>query len=345
MTSAPYEIEAPHLGVWRGGNTGVEGVWRFVAPEPGPAVAITALVHGNELCGAWVLKELLEAGVRPRRGSLTLAFCNLGAFDTFDPDDPDAARFVEEDFNRQWSADRMGNATTAERRRAVQLRPFLEGCDALLDLHSMHEPGPPLLLTGPHGRNVALAAAMGGGRHIVVDGGHADGKRMRDFGPFGLPDHDPAAARAVLVECGYHGDLATLVAARDACLRFLALTGVLDAATAQLWLPGWRQPDQGAMEVLTVQGAVVARNEHFRFTQAFPSIASIPRAGTVIADNDGEPVVTPFADCVLVMPSSRQARAGVTVVRFARSSAVVTGLSPPAPTPEPSAAGALCRRD
>ena len=43
------------------------------------------------------------------------------------------------------------------------------------------------------------------------------------------------------------------------------------------------------------------------------------QAGTVIGDNDGEAVVTPYDDCVLVMPSVRQALAGVTVVRFARS--------------------------
>jgi hypothetical protein len=30
------------------------------------------------------------------------------------------------------------------------------------------------------------------------------------------------------------------------------------------------------------------------------------------------PVPTPYDNCVLVMPSVRQARAGVTVVRFAR---------------------------
>jgi hypothetical protein len=44
----------------------------------------------------------------------------------------------------------------------------------------------------------------------------------------------------------------------------------------------------------------------------------IAQAGTVIGDNDGEPVATPYDDCVLVMPSTRQARAGVTVVRYAR---------------------------
>jgi hypothetical protein len=101
------------------------------------------------------------------------------------------------------------------------------------------------------------------------------------------------------------------------------------AATAQLWLAGWRQPDEGAIEVLTVQGAVVARSERFTFTHAFPSIAAIPEAGTVVADNDGEQVVTPFDDCVLVMPSSRQARAGVTVVRFAR---VATGSAASRPS-------------
>jgi hypothetical protein len=47
-------------------------------------------------------------------------------------------------------------------------------------------------------------------------------------------------------------------------------------------------------------------------------LSRIESAGTVIGDNDGEPVRTPYDQCVLVMPSVRQARAGVTVVRFAR---------------------------
>jgi len=39
---------------------------------------------------------------------------------------------------------------------------------------------------------------------------------------------------------------------------------------------------------------------------------------TALAYNDGEPVLTPYDDCVLVMPSLRQLRPGVTVVRLAR---------------------------
>lgn len=61
-----------------------------------------------------------------------------------------------------------------------------------------------------------------------------------------------------------------------------------------------------------------ARTARFRFTEAFTGLEMIAKSGTVTGDNDGEPVATPYDDCVLVMPSTRQARAGVTVVRFAR---------------------------
>ena len=71
---------------------------------------LTALVHGNELCGAWALKDLLDAGIRPDAGSLTLAFCNLEAFDCFDAGDSDASRFVDEDMNRQWVPERLAQA-------------------------------------------------------------------------------------------------------------------------------------------------------------------------------------------------------------------------------------------
>ena len=45
----------------------------------------------------------------------------------------------------------------------------------------------------------------------------------------------------------------------------------------------------------------------------------IAKAGTVLGTDDGEPVTTPYDNCVLVMPSSnRPLRGGVTVVRLGR---------------------------
>lgn len=313
-----FELSAPELSAWRAGNTGVEGVWQFDSGRPGRHVMVSALVHGNELCGAWAIQGLLEAGVRPQRGKLTLAFCNLAAFDRFDAANHDASRFVDEDLNRQWLDERMAAGDTLERRRAAALRPFVAAADWLLDLHSMHEPCAPLLLTGMQPRNLALARALRSPEHVVVDAGHKDGVRMRDYGRLGLPDEQAPETRSLLLECGFHGDPASRAVAQDMCARFLVAAGTLEAEQAAGLLPGWRQPDAPRQWALEVTGPVVARSERFRFLQPFQGLEVIAKAGTVIADNEGEPVATPYDDCVLVMPSVRQARAGVTVVRWAR---------------------------
>lgn len=318
MNTLTFELPQPDISPWRAGNTGVEGVWQFDAGQLGRHVMISALVHGNELCGAWALKGLLEAGVRPAQGRLTLVFANLAAFDRFDPANHDASRFVDEDLNRQWSLERMNAPTSRERQRAAELRPFVEQADWLLDIHSMHERAAPLLLTGVQPRNQALARAMGNPEHIVVDAGHKDGVRMRDFGRFGWPDEQAPETRSLLVECGFHGDLSSRDVAHDMCARFLLASGALSSDDVAAVLPGWTQPAAAQQWALEVTGPVVARSAGFRFHQPFQGLECIAKAGTVIGDNDGEPVTTPYDDCVLVMPSVRQARTGVTVVRFAR---------------------------
>ena len=321
-SSLRFDLPAPDLSAWRAGNTGTEGVWHFDSGLPGRQVLVSALIHGNELCGAWAIQGLLEAGVRPQRGTLTLALCNLAAFDRFDAANHDASRFVEQDMNRQWSDERIDAADTQERRRAAQLRPYVAEADWLLDLHSMHEPCAPLMLTGVQPRNLELARAMRSPEHVVVDAGHKDGTRMRDYGRFGLPDAEAGDSRSLLIECGFHGDPASRAVAQNQCERFLTAAGTLDTAEAARLLPGWRLPDAPRQWALEVTGPVVAKSERFTFTEPFTGLEVFPHAGTVIGDNDGEPVTTPYDDCVLVMPSTRQAREGVTVVRFARRRAL-----------------------
>jgi predicted deacylase len=310
-----FTLERPDLRRWRAGNTGTEGVWRFSAPRNGPRVAITALIHGNELCGAWALAGLLQVlhdGAALHRGELTLALCNLAAFDRFDPTNTDASRFVDEDLNRQWSAERMASGSTLERRRAAELWPWLCDADELLDLHSMSEPAPPLLLTGLLPRHIDFARRLGIGGHVVIDAGHAAGVRLRDHGRFGDPD---GSACSLLVECGWHGDPGSRRVAEDATARVLLSSGLLAADQ----LPsGWLLDEPPASAALEVTGAVTARTMNFRFERDFQNLERIAQRGSVIAHDDGEPVTTPYDDCVLVMPSVRQLRPGVTVVRLAR---------------------------
>ncbi|WP_280190054.1 succinylglutamate desuccinylase/aspartoacylase domain-containing protein [Delftia sp. PS-11] len=323
MDILQFDLPLPDLSAWRAGNTGTEGVWQFDSGRPGRHVMISALVHGNEICGAWAIAGLLQAlhqGLALDNGRLTLVLANLEAFDRFDAANHDASRFVDEDMNRQWIDARMDEGGTRERRRAAALRPFVRQADWLLDLHSMHEPSAPLLLTGVQPRNRDLARRMGAPMHIVVDAGHKDGTRLRDYGRFGLGDEEAGDSRSLLIECGFHGDPSSRDVARDQCLRFLEVASIFAPAALHEALPGWRQADAPAQWALEVTAPVVAKSSGFRFHAPFTGLERFDKAGTVIGDNDGEPVLTPYDDCVLVMPSVRQARAGVTVVRFARRS-------------------------
>ncbi|SIL75344.1 Uncharacterised protein [Mycobacteroides abscessus subsp. abscessus] len=56
----------------------------------------------------------------------------------------------------------------------------------------------------------------------------------------------------------------------------------------------------------------------FTFSENWQGLEELEKAGTVIGWADGEPVVTPYDNCTLVMPSLRQLLPGVTVVRLAR---------------------------
>ena len=319
-TRPAFQLKKPDLGRWRSGNTGIEGIWRFEAPEPGPDVLVTALVHGNELCGAWAVLAALEAELRPRRGSLTLGFCNVRAFDRFDPAAPDDSRYVDQDLNRLWGEMRWKYdgvaAFTVEQRRVLELRPIVERSDWLLDLHSMHEPGPPTLLTGLAPRNVLLARELGVPELVVIDAGHREGRRMRDHGRFA--DLAENGTRSLLIECGYHGDLRSRDVALDILGRFLEVSGCVESGDVP---PLWRQPEPARQQVLEVTAAVTALDGDAGFAEPWQSGQCIPLRGTLLGWNGGQRFATPYDNCTLVMPSLRHAHPGATIVRLARPAA------------------------
>lgn len=316
-----YALLRPDLSRWRAGNTGTEGVWRFEAPTPGREVLVTALVHGNEFCGAWALQELLRAGLRPRRGALTVAFVNLAAFDRFDSRQPDAARFVDHDLNRLWGAmpwRLASGSVSVEQQRVLELLPFVERSQWLLDLHSMHEPGPPLGLIGTLPHHAQRALSLGAPALLVSDAGHRAGCRLRDHGAYG-----DALARehfSLLVECGYHGAVSSRSVAMDIAARFLVASGCIDGTDVpQGWFEFSPELGVGRQRIVQVTEAVtVAPGAAPRFAQRWASGQVIDAAGTLLGWNGGRPFHTPYTDCVLVMPTLVHATEGATLMRLGR---------------------------
>ena len=313
MEHYPIEISPPDIQPFRRGNTGVDYVHVLDSGRPGPTVMVQALTHGNEFCGALALDYLLREQVQPLRGRLILAFANVDAYARFDFDAPDASRYVDEDYNRVWADDALfGPRDSAELRRARQLQPFVDAADFLLDLHSMHEPCRPIMVCGRIDKNAQFARDIGVPADLLIDTGHPAGLRMIERGGFG----DPASARrAVLIECGQHWERSAADVAIDTLVRFLAVTGVVDAAWTGARL---RMPLPAAQRLVRVTEAVVARSMDFRFLVPIVGLGIVERAGTPIAQ-DGEHVWrAPYEHTVLVMPSLRHLRPGNTQVRLGR---------------------------
>jgi predicted deacylase len=306
------ELQAPDIERYRRSDSGTEFVHVLDSSRPGPQVMVMALTHGNEICGAIALDRFLRQGERPTRGRLVLAFANIEAFRRFDPANPYASRFVDEDFNRVWTPDVLdGPRETVELRRARALRPFVEGSDYLLDIHSMLEPSPPVMICGPLEKGIRLAFDVGVPRDIVTDTGHANGTRMRDFGGFG----DPASPKnALLVECGQHWERRSERVAWQTLWRFLRTLDMVDRSAADREI----EAAPGGQRLIRVTQAVIAHSPAFRFARSFSGLEVVAHEGDVIAWDGDEAVRAPYDNCVLVMPVPNNVKTGLTAVRLGR---------------------------
>jgi predicted deacylase len=314
LSSYAIELSPPDIEPYRSGNTGIDYVTTFDSGIAGPHVLVTALTHGNEICGAIALDRLFRAGSQPRRGKLTLAFDNVAAYRSFDPRIPVASRFVDEDFNRLWSPATLdGPRQSTELARARALRPIVDAADFLLDIHSMQYATAPLMLAGMLDRSAALARRVGIPELIMCDAGHAAGARMRDYSGFG----DPGSAKtALLIESGQHWERRAGEVATDVMLRFLIALGTVTREDAQA-LAG---PDFDAhprQRIIQVTEAVTITGDSFEFVADFRGLEVLSPKGTLIGRDNGREVRTPYDDCVLIMPSRRLAK-GQTAVRLGR---------------------------
>ncbi|WP_374442996.1 M14 family metallopeptidase [Stella sp.] len=308
----PIEIQPVDIAPYRQGNTGIDYAWTFDSGRPGPHVMVNAVIHGNELCGAVAVDFLFREKVRPKAGRLSLVFCNVAAYLSFDPARPSASRFVDEDMNRVWTPEVLdGPRQSTELARARELRPLIDTVDQLLDLHSMQHATAPLALAGLTGQGLALARAVAVPELVVCDEGHKAGRRLRDYGDFGVAGHQRAA---LLVECGQHWERSSVDVAMASTLRFLRLFDIVDDVFLARHLPAGVP---GAQKIVEVTEAVTIETDDFAFAQPFIGLEVLEKAGTPIGRDGPRTIVTPYDRCILIMPSRRLTK-GNTAVRLGR---------------------------
>lgn len=307
-SDAPVELLPVDISQYRRGNCPVDFVHRLDSGVDGPELAITALIHGNEICGANALIHILEQGIRPVRGALTLIFANVGAYQQFNPQRPFASRCLDEDMNRLWLDERLAQPDTQESHRALALLPYIRSADSLLDLHSTTHPVAPMLIYPDHGRNRGFADRLAYPfPHLIYD-------LHRYHTGLMISEHERHSRSGVslVAECGQHFARATTRQAIATALRFIYLHGMLAPETE---LPDWGYAADDRAGHYRIDRVLQAQTDQFRFAEPVQGF-ELYNKGDLIATDDQQLIAAPFDSCALIMPA-RVPVAGEEVVTLA----------------------------
>lgn len=294
-TLPPLEVLPRDLSAYRAGNTGIPYVHRFESGQPGPHVLVNALTHGNEICGMVAATHLLDQGIRPRIGTLTVSFANVAAYESFDPQRPFESRQLVHNLNRVWSDELLaGNDDSPELRRARELRPAVAAADHILDLHSTSQDNPPFWVYPAYPRNSEVALAIGRPSiHMLMPQGLGSGTPVIQHGRHGLADS--GAGAALVAECGQHFRRATSELAVQVTLDFLAHFGLIAPQE-----PAAPRVAQQRYELLRTY---VVQTPQFAFTRPLKGFETFA-AGELIATDGGTEIRAP-EDCTILMPTMK----------------------------------------
>lgn len=301
-TLPPIEVMPRSLDAYRRGTTDIPYVHTFDSGRPGPRVVINALTHGNEFCGMVAVCHLLDAGVRPLRGHLTLSFANVEAYERFDPLDPFASRQIDHNLNRVWSSAWLdGPEDSIELRRARALRPVMAAADHVLDIHSTSQDVVPFWVYPHHARNARVAEALGDPSvHLVMPKGLGSGCPLIEHGRHGQADSDAGAA--LVVECGQH----FLQATADQAVR----TAVAFLEHFEMVLPGSLPVPQASQPPAEGHGprrfellqTFVVQSPDFEFVRPLVGFERFAQ-GERIAFDGTRWIEAPCDDCTVFMPA------------------------------------------
>jgi predicted deacylase len=291
--TAPLEVLPRDILAYRQGNTGIDYVHRFASGHPGPHVLVNALTHGNEICGMVAATHLLDAGVRPKIGTLTVSFANVEAYEAFDIDRPYENRQLVHNLNRIWSKAMLDSAEQSpELRRARELRPVLDAADYVLDIHSTRAPVQPFWVYPEFERNAGLALAVGSPLvHLVMPVGAAPGTGVTGHGRHGEAGVDGGA---VVVECGQHFSQSAADLATDVTLRFLSHLGLTD--------PMPTTPDRAAARRFRLLEVHMVKTDGFAFVRPVLGFETFQK-GELIAVDAGNEIHSPCDGCTIFMPT------------------------------------------
>lgn len=279
-------------------------IGRVQGAADGPTLVAIGGVHGNEPAGVEVLETLLaqlhELPATALRGRFMALRGNVAALER-------GVRFIDEDMNRIWAADRIqagaGPAST-EAREAVQLRGIVEdflrapwqgrhGPRYVLDLHSFSAPGDMFGIARPDRFNLDLFGRLG--IPLVVGIEHTLAGTAFHF-------FESMVDGSFVIEGGPHAQAITRARLHRAVVGMLEFLGLLDASTAASLqrTPPPRREHALPGRVRPIHRHPVGPEDRFVMRPGFGNLQPV-RKGEWLADDRNGPIHSP-EDGYILMP-------------------------------------------
>ncbi|MDQ3014847.1 MAG: succinylglutamate desuccinylase/aspartoacylase family protein [bacterium] len=257
----------------------VEGIYTVSGDLPGKTVTVMGGVHGDEPCGIVAIKSLIST-FKPQQGKIHFIIANLRAIEQ-------NKRETEMNLNRAFRPSELlnpGQENSYERLRALELMPYLDESEALLDIHSSMTVGSiPFIICEPHSFDIASRlpfTIISNGWDVIHPGG---------------TDYyiNKKGGKGICIECGYHLDEIAPTIAKNSILIFLDLMGLTNGA----------MPDQTLGQKKIYAHYVYHSKESFRLAKKFGDFEEISQV-TLIGTDDNTQVVA-HEDGVVIFARER----------------------------------------
>jgi predicted deacylase len=293
---------------------------RLQSPLKGPRLIVTAAVHGNETCGTFAIKRLVE---QFEQGELKL---KCGAVTFVPVTNPKAYRLQRRNGDRNLNRRLIPTDTPAqyEDHIANWLCPLLAEHDGLLDLHSFQSGTQPFALFGPKNNTEvlepfahadieeALVQRLGCSRFVYgwldtyakgidrraaqVNAGRFNAKEVDVDSRYGIGTTEymrSTGGWSITLECGQHDDPSGREVAYQAILNTLIYLGLIEGT------PPRPAKDFQVLGLYDVYDRFDMNDTFAKTWKSFDPIAQ----GEVIGTRADGTVLRAQQDCFIVFPN------------------------------------------
>jgi succinylglutamate desuccinylase len=258
------------------------GIITIKGDSAGKTVSIMAGVHGNEICGVKALRKIIK-NITIESGKAHFIFANLPAI-AMD------LRQTEMNLNRAFRPEKnltSDERQSYERHRAIELMPYLEESNALLDIHSSHnEASTPFIICEPNSFFIAKKLPFpicSNGWDVIEPGG-------TDY----FVNRNHLKGHGICIECGYHFDQRAPELAMESINIFLNLMGLTS---------DYKKYSQTKQREILVKYIYLTQS-NFTIAKPFADFEKIKK-GTLIGYDNKQPINAHF-DGVIIFPNNCQ---------------------------------------